>query len=108
MSQNRLSFSMQFSFATSLSLLKAFKSIVISSATKMKSQHVETKRPKTGNVIGNDALTPAYSENHAKGYPNDVFKSSGNRMENENEISSILNTNSVGLMHSIYTSGKIK
>lgn len=78
MSQSRLSCSARFSLATSSSLIwNAVKSAVISSATKIKSQHDPKKKLKVKNEVEYEAQQPANCENHANGYPSGVRQSNG-------------------------------
>lgn len=83
MSQNRVTFSARFLFTTS-PLLNATKSRVISSAIKTKSQHDPKKNVKNGISMVNTPQPPTNCNDHAAAYPNGVFQSNGNLIENEN------------------------
>lgn len=77
-SQNRLIFSARFFFDTLRIQLNADKSLVISSATKMKNQHEPIRNVKIGMIIENVAQPPANCKSHATKYPSGVFQLKGN------------------------------
>lgn len=75
--QNRLSLGTRFFFAT-LPLLKTAKSLVISSATKMKNPQDPIRKLNAGNKIENVAQPPAICDSSATVNPSGVFQSNGN------------------------------